>query len=397
MSTLTSRQRVLLTLQHQEPDRPPIDVGGGLCSISQFSYRKLLARLGWDEEVVIGGMLTQVVRPSQRMLERLGSDFAHIFAGSPDVKLGRDLEGSPNQPFETYSSGVKQHTFMDEWGMVWRRAAYYYDMVDFPLKEASSMADLNGYLWPDPKDPGRFRHLAEQAKEARAGRQVAVTLDPLAGGILEMASSLRGHQNFYTDLAANPEFAEELLERITQFFEDFYEGAMKAAGPYIDIVFFGDDYGMQNSMIISPAMWRRMIKPYLARLIKKIKSLADVRFQLHSCGAISPIIGDLVEIGVDILNPIQPSATGMEPAQIKSKFGDRLVLHGAIDQQNTMPHGTPDDVRREVEARLRDLAPGGGYILAVSPNIQADVAPDNILALYDTAQRAGRCHIQPNA
>jgi len=385
---MTSRERVLRTLNHQEPDRVPVDIGGNLCSIARLAYERLLAHLGWDEEVVIGGLLTQVVRPSPRMLLRLGSDFAHISAGPPDIKLGRNLDGSMTQPFE--ESGAHPHTFADEWGVVWRRTRFYYEMVDFPLREAASMADTAGYRWPDPLDPGRFRDLAERARQARDEGGFAVTLDPLAGGLVEMAASLRGHQRFYTDMGADPDYAGALLDRVTDFFEHFYAGALGAAGPYIDIVFFGDDYGTQQGLLFSPRMWRSLVKPRLARLIRTIKSLADVRFMLHSCGAIGPIIEDLIEIGVDILNPVQPSARGMEPASIKRQTAGRLVLHGAIDQQGVLPRGTPADVADEVRMRMRDLAPGGGYILAVSPNIQADVPAENILALYDTARQAGQ-------
>lgn len=389
MSSLSSRDRVLTTLQHQEPDRVPIDIGGGLCSISQFSYRKLLNLLGWQEEIVIGGMLTQVVKPSPEMLAYLGTDFAHVSAGAPDVILSRTVEGNIDDPFESYAAGSGvRHAFMDEWGVVWRRAAYYYDMVDFPLKDASSMDDLQSYQVPDPRDPGRVRCLKERARAA-CENGFAVTLDPLAGGILEMASSMRGHSNFYMDMAGNPEFAEGLLDLITDFFEAFYDEALNAAGDFIDIVFFGDDYGMQNGMIISPALWRKMIKPRLARLIQKIKSYPHIRYQHHSCGAIAPILPDLVEIGVDILNPVQPSAKGMDLAQIKKVYGRDLVLHGAIDQQKTLPYGAPLEVQREVESRMRDLAPGGGYIVAVSPNIQADVPPENILALYQNVRKLG--------
>lgn len=390
MTELSSRQRVLLALEHQEPDRVPIDIGGGLCSISQFSYRKLLDYLGWHEEIVIGGLLTQVVRPSQPMLERLGSDFWHIFAGPPDIRLGKNITGSADDPFTDFVSNENaRHTFMDEWGVVWQRAAYYYDMIDYPLQDASSLIDIENYRIPDPCDPGRVRGLIEKAKEGRE-RGLAVTLDPLAGGIIEMANSIRGHKNFFTDMAGNPELADMLLDRITAFFEAFYEKALGEAGEFIDIVFFGDDYGMQSGMLISPRMWRRMIKPHLARLINKIKSVADVKFQLHSCGAISPIIPDLVEIGVDILNPLQPTAAGMDLPTLKKEFGDRLIFHGAIDQQETLPKGTPEDVRQEVVLRLRELAPGGGYIVAVSPNIQADVPPKNILTLYDSVKELGR-------
>ena len=389
MTELTSRERVLRTLQHKEPDRVPVDIGGGLCSISQFSYGPLLDALGWDEKYSVGGLLTQVVWPSPRMLTRLGSDFAHIFAGPPDIKLGKNIEGSIDDSFEAFESGDgPRHTFMDEWGVVWKRAAYYYDMVDFPLKDASTIADLDNYRWPDPRDPGRVRGLAERAKEARE-RQVAVTIDPLAGGIIEMANSMRGHQNFFMDMASNQAFAEELLDRITDYFEAFYEEALTAAGEYIDIVFFGDDYGMQSNMIISPRMWRKMIKPRLARLIKKVKDTADVYFQLHSCGAISPIIGDLVEIGVDILNPLQPNTVGMDLPAIKEAYGDQLVFHGVVDQQGVLPGGSVEDVREEVKTRLRELGTGGGYILAVSPNIQADVPPENILALFDSVRELG--------
>jgi len=378
-----------MTLEHKEPDRVPIDIGGGLCSISQFSYRSLLETLGWDEDFSVGGLLTQVVFPSTKMLTRLGSDFAHIFAGPPDIKLGKTIEGSIDDSFDVFQSGEgSRHTFMDEWGVVWKRAAYYYDMVDFPLKDNGTLEALENYNFPDPRDPGRVRGLAERAKEARE-RQLAVTLDPLAGGIIEMASSIRGHQNFYMDMAANPVFAETLLDRITDFFEAFYEETLTEAGEYIDIVFFGDDYGMQNNMTISPAMWRQMIKPRLARLIKKVKSTADVYFQLHSDGAILPIIGDLVEIGVDILNPLQPNAVGMDLPFIKETYGDQLIFHGVIDQQGNLPNGSVEDIREEVQNRLRVFGPGGGYIVAVSPNIQADVPPENILALFDNVRELG--------
>lgn len=363
--------------------------GGGLCSISQFSYRKLIDLLGWDEEVVIGGMLTQVVRPSAKMLAYLGSDFAHISAGPPDVILSRNLEGSPDDPFDTYATGEGvRHTWADEWGVVWRRAAYYYDMIDFPLKDASGVDDLSHYQVPDPRDPGRVRWLAERAQAARQNG-FAVTLDPLAGGILEMAASMRGHTNFFMDMAGNVELAEAILDLVTDFFVAYYEEALSAAGDNIDIVFFGDDYGMQSGMIMSPALWRKMIKPRLARLIQKIKSFPNIRYQHHSCGGIAPIIPDLIEIGVDILNPLQPSAKGMDLPHIKQLYGKNLIFHGAIDQQGTLPHGNSEQVRQEVKARVRDLAPGGGYIVAVSPNIQADVPPENILALYQSVRELG--------
>jgi len=391
---MTSRERVLTTLAHEEPDRVPIDIGGGLCSISQFSYRKLLDLLGWKEEIVIGGMLTQVVKPSKEMLAYLGSDFVHVSAGAPDFNLSEHVAGNPNDPFDEYVSGEGElHTWKDEWGVVWRRAAYYYDMVGFPLKDATSLDDLQSYVVPNPRDPGRFRELAERAK---AGREAgfAVTFDPLAGGIIEMAASMRTHSNFFMDMAMNPEFAEGLLDLITDFFIDFYDEALNTAGDFFDIVFFGDDYGMQNGMIISPALWRKMIKPRLARLVAKVKSYPNIRFQLHSCGAVSPIIPDLIEIGVDILNPLQPSAKGMDSATIKQEYGKQLVMHGVVDQQGTLPHGSSEEVEQEVRRRIHDLAPGGGYIVAVSPNIQADVPPENILALFMNVQKLGVYPIQ---
>ena len=151
---------------------------------------------------------------------------------------------------------------------------------------------------------------------------------------------------------------------------------------------------MQNGMIISPTLWRKMIKPRLARLIQTIKSYPGIRYQHHSCGAIASIIPDLIEIGVDILNPLQPSAKGMDPSKIKHDYGSKLTLHGAIDQQGTLPYGTPLEVQREVEARIESLAPGGGYIVAVSPNIQADVPPENIIALFENVKKSGVYPIQ---
>jgi uroporphyrinogen decarboxylase len=169
------------------------------------------------------------------------------------------------------------------------------------------------------------------------------------------------------------------------------EKYLDAVGPYIDLITFSDDLGSQRAPLISPKMYRRMIKPYQAEVIAAIKRRSKAKVFFHSCGNVYPLIGDLIEIGVDVLNPVQVSAGEMgDTARLKREFGDRITFCGAVDTQWVLPHGTTDDVRSEVRRRIRDLAPGGGYILAAVHCIQPDVPPENVLAMFDEARVAGR-------
>jgi uroporphyrinogen decarboxylase len=201
---------------------------------------------------------------------------------------------------------------------------------------------------------------------------------------------LRGFDTFLLDMAADRDFAEELLDRVLAIEIDIASTFLDAVGPYLDIMAFKDDIGMQSGPIISPAMFRDMIKPRMKKLIDTIRSKTQAKLWFHSCGSVYYAIPDLIELGVDILNPVQVQAKEMDTARLKREFGNRLAFWGGVDTQQVLPFGTPEAVAAEVKQRLADLAPGGGYILASVHNLEADVPGENIWAMYQTAHQYGR-------
>ncbi|MBT9170673.1 MAG: Uroporphyrinogen decarboxylase [Actinobacteria bacterium] len=209
-----------------------------------------------------------------------------------------------------------------------------------------------------------------------------------------MALWTRGFEDFYIDLGTHSKFATILLDGITEYFLAWFGEYLDTVGDYIQIIAQGDDLGMQDRMLLPPNLYRKYIKPRHQKVIELIKSKTRAKVFHHSCGAIFPLIGDLIEIGVDILNPIQPRAEGMDTWELKRVYGQSITFHGGVDVQTVLPRGTTDDVVEEVKERIASLGPGGGYILAASHNIQADVPPENIVAMFEAAQEYGQYPLQ---
>jgi uroporphyrinogen decarboxylase len=201
---------------------------------------------------------------------------------------------------------------------------------------------------------------------------------------------VRGFDTFLEDLLINRGFAEELMDRILAIEIDIVSGFLNAVGPHIDIIAFKDDLAMQSGPIVSPALFREAIKPRMRKLIEAIRSRTQAKIWFHSCGSVYFAIPDLIELGIDVLNPVQVRAVGMDTARLKREFGQHLAFWGGIDTQHVLPFGTPEDVRREVRQRIQDLAPGGGYVLASVHNIEADVPGENIWAMVQAAHEYGR-------
>jgi uroporphyrinogen decarboxylase len=393
---MTSRQRVLAAIERREPDRVPVDLGGHISGISRFAYARLLRRLGMGQPIRIFDQVQQLVEPDEEVLRRLGVDVRYVHARPPDAyPAPRDIVPyDPSRETEdSYASGHARHTFVDEWGITYRRAAYYYEMVDHPLR-GKGLAEARQYRFPDPDDSGRWRGLGEQARDLYESTDYAIVCSLDSGGIFEMPHFLLGFEDSLFHLGRGDELAHYLLDRVTEYLIAFWENFLNAVRPYAHVVQIGDDYGMQDRMLISPAAWRRLVKPRYARLIARIKAKADVKVLHHSCGSIVPIIGDLAEIGVDVLNPVQPRARDMESGKLKAEYGSIICFHGGIDVQHVLPFGNAEDVRQEVRKRIQALAPGGGYILAASHNIQADVPVDNVLAFFEAAQEFGHYPIR---
>lgn len=372
---MTPRERVLAALNHQEPDRVPIDLGScGPAGIHVQAYKRLLKVLGIEEEIEIWDMVGQLARPSETVLERVGADVRGVRVGGG-----------------TYTPEMLSRTeLVDAWGATWRRpeSATCFSLVEYPLREATR-DDLADYPWPDGTRPELVAGLAERARYLQEETPYAV-LGEISGHIFERAQMIRGFDTFLLDMAIDPDFAEDLMDRILAVEIDIASNFLDAVGPYIDIIAFKDDIAMQGGPIISPQMFRDMVKPRLAKLIEVLRSKTDAKIWFHSCGSVYYAVPDLIDISIDVLNPIQVMAAEMDTVRLKREFGDRLAFWGGIDTQQVLPFGTPDDVRAEVKQRIADLAPGGGYVLASVHNIEADVSGENIWAMYQTAHQYGQ-------
>lgn len=378
MAEMTPRERVLTALNHQEPDRVPLSIGGGTAtSILVEGYEGLKQHLGVSGETEIMNKAFRIARIDERVMQRLGSDFRPLTAKSP-----ANWTPPPSEP----------GTFIDLWGITWRQSfygngCYYWELAGHPLAEAS-IEDLEKYPWPDPLDPGYTAGLAEEAKTLYEGTDYALMGDGKFKSFWELAYALRGLEQMLMDLVLNPEFVKALLSKLLEINMAATRPFLDIAGPYIQIIRAGDDIATQRGPLMSPETYRALIKPVYAEYFKFVKSKTEAKLFYHTCGNIVDLLDDLIEIGVDIINPVQVSAMD-DTAELKARFGDRVVFMGGIDTQHVMPHGSIEDVEAEVKRRIRDLGPGGGYVVAAVHNIQPDVPPENIVAMAEATRKYG--------
>lgn len=373
---MTSRERVLCALNHEEPDRVPVFFGtSGATTMNTTAYDRLKLHLGLQTETRAFWRALQYAWLDEEVMVRFHSDGRPLIPGPAPSTLSREI--SPDR-------------FVDAWGITWQRQPgnHYFDIALPPLREAT-MDDLGRYPWPAVADPRRFAGLKDQARTLQGAGYAVVALTGISP--FEFGYMLRGMDQWFLDLAGDHDFVHALMRKLTDLMQSAAARLLEEAGEYIDVVITGDDLGSQNAPLISPAMYSQLIKPFHAELLRGIKQRTRARVFYHSDGDIYPLLGDLIEIGVDLLNPVHVSAKDMgDTARLKREFGDRLSFCGAIDTQWALPRGTPDDVRREVRRRIKDLAPGGGYILAAVHCLQPDVPPENVCALFEEAVVAGR-------
>lgn len=379
---MNSRERVLAALDHTEPDRVPYDLGSTVVTgIHVAAYRRLRAHLGLPElDVQMCDVIQGLALVDDDLASLLGTDCRGAGPGSV-----------PASEIETREEGAYL-ALTDGWGIGWRMprdGGLYFDMHRHPLSAAETPADVADYPWPDPVNPQLFAGMRAQAIAARQQGKVVI-LGMLCGGVAEMAACLLGYANYYTSLAANPLLVEYIMDRLLELKMAYWERALSEAGDVADIVAEGEDLGAQDRLLVSPAMYRKIIKPRHTLLFSFIKKQAPVRVFLHSCGAIYPIIGDLIESGVDILNPVQKSAAGMKLEKLKREFGEDIVFWGGgVSTQRVLGQGTPDKVRADVRQSVEALAPGGGFIFSTDHNIQADVPLENITAMLEALASYG--------
>ncbi len=382
---MTGKERVLAALNHEEADRVPVDLGGWVTTISVITYNKLLQQLGISREASFFDWLRQTADPEEDVLERLGVDTRYVHIGKP-----RGWKFAPQQR----EDGLY---VIDEWGCGFLKtpSTLYYNLVHSPLKNAG-IKDLEKYTWPNPRDPGYLDRVVERARRLADERKYAVIGDFAWETWYERAWKLVGMERFYMDMALNREFIHALLDQTLSLHLEFLDHILSGCGQCIDVVIQGGDLAGQKTTLISPADYEEFIKPRQKKAIDLIKSKTKAKVFWHCCGAASTLIPHFIEVGIDILNPVQVRAAGMDAARLKKNFGKEIVFWGGIDSQQVLPTGSTGDVESEVRNLIRAMAQEGGLVVSAVHNIQADVPVENVLTVFDSATRWGRYPLHRN-
>lgn len=381
--TMTSRERLLKAIHHETPDRVPIDLGGNQTGIHKFAYEALVKQLGLDEPIEIMDAVQQLARPSEAVLQRLRVDTRYISAGAASDWKGGIVNTERNNRI--------WHDLTDEFGVTWSMPddqPFYMDITHHPLAEAT-VEDVRAYPFPKGDDAGRFAGLRERALAIRNETPYAL-VSGISGVVYEICWYMRGLERWFMDMLTEPDFCEALIDQTLNFWLDWFRVFLDEVGDLVDVIMIGDDLAGQSGPLFRPAIYRSLVKPRQKRLAQYIRSRTKAKIWYHTCGACTEYIPDLIDNGVDILNPVQISAAGMDPAKLKAQFGDRIVFWGgAIDSQRVLPVATPEAVRENVRRNLEAWKPGGGYVFNNVHNIQAGVPPENVLAMYDAAYEFG--------
>ena len=372
MKSCSHRERVIAAFSHEEPDRIPLDLMGNAGGLVDATYFRLRDHLGLSPIPPIRSGST-VNYYDERILEHLDIDFRRIF-----------LNRNPG--------AIQEHddgTFCDVWGMTYQKAGLFVNVNNNPLNRVTTVDEIEAHAWPTAEEMFNTDGLAEDARQRYNETDHAlVARNPLTYGFLDRSCQLMEMSEFMMAMVLYPDVAQAMIDRILAIYRDVYTLFLNAVGPYVQMVEIGDDLGTQDSLLISPKMYRKFIKPAQQELYDLIHEKAPgAALFHHTDGAMFRLLPDLIEAGVNVLNPVQTSAAGMEARGLKEAFGNQLVFHGAIEHFE----GDIDleTVVAEVKDRIDALAPGGGYVLAPC-NHMIDVRPEVVLAIYETAREHGR-------
>jgi len=381
--TMTSRERVQKTLHHKIPDRVPIDLGGFQTGIHKKAYRELINHLGIHDEIQTLDPVQQLAQPCETLLERFHVDIRYICAHGPESFTGK-IE-------QNHRGGKLWHDLTDEFGVVWSMPddqPLYMDISHHPLASAT-IEDLADYPFPAGNDPTRFTGVRAKALELRNETPYAISTG-IGGVVYEICWYMRGLERWFTDMIENPTFCEALLDRTLQYWLDYFTGYMAEIGDLIDVVMIGDDLAGQQGPLFSPDFYRKVVKPRQKRLVQHIKSLTKAKIWYHTCGSCQPLIGELIDNGIDALNPIQIGSENMNPQELKKQFGAQITFWGGgCDSQHILPFATPEEITQHVKRNLEIFKSGGGYVFNNVHNIQAGVPAENIIAMYEAAYDYG--------
>ena len=285
----------------------------------------------------------------------------------------------------------------DEWGLRFKSMGLYNEFIwNNPLKDIQDVSEIENHTWPNTEAIGRTAGLEKEAKklESEGWALSTGTSGIIVGGLFEIACWLRGLDKFMLDLYNQPKIACAILDRILKVYLELFDQYLDAIGDYVLMVMFTDDVGAQTQMIIPPRFYRQYLKPRHKKLFDLIHSKTDAKVFLHTCGSVDPVINDFIEVGVDILNPVQPRSYAMESTELKRKYGDRICFHGGFDIQQVLPFGKQKEIEDEAKRRIGAFGPGGGYIFGAAHNIQPDVPPQNVVSMYKAAEKFGKYPIK---
>jgi uroporphyrinogen decarboxylase len=357
---MDSRERFLCTISGGEPDRSPF-----YASLTPQVAQMLSALLNLPYETPADSLVSTRISHMD-LLASMGVDAIGVGATTPT-----------DHPTVTTSDGL----ITNEWGMVFKNAGLYNEFYSFPLANAETVADIEAYPFPDPFADGRF----EMAKSTiqKYGKEYGIIAD-LECSIFETAWYLVGLEKFFMDLMMETPYVEALLDKVAYINTETGKELIRLGA---DVIWCGDDFGSQQSCLMDMGTWRKYFKPRMKKMFDEFRQVnPDIKIAWHTCGAIVDLIPDLIEIGLDILNPIQPMAVGMDPEFLKQNFGKEIMFFGGICVQDLLPNGTPESIKKEVQRRAKILGENGGYIIAPAHNIQADTPVENVFALFDAVK-----------
>lgn len=372
---MTSRERVIMAINHKEPDRVPIDIGSTANNFTTGLFQKLKEYYNIKTPDFMPRPDESAPYYNDALLDKLGGDFRHVF-----------IFPSSQHKYSPDSNGITTN----EWGIPKKLVNGMRQQVCSPLANAENNKEILQYKWPDPDDEVRYKGIRERAKSLYFDTSYALAARAVSHGIFELSWEVRGMENFLVDLALEDDKAVVLLDKITELQIRMYENYLKECGEFVQIVQTADDYGTQNGPVMSLDMWRTFIKPRRKKLNDTIKKYApNAKIFHHTCGSVVNLIDDFIEIGINILNPIQPYAAGMDSANLKKQFGDRICFHGGIDEQHALPI-SKEAIDKELRTRISALAKDGGYIIGPTSNIQDDTPIEYVLYYLEKAKEYGK-------
>lgn len=373
---MSRREDFERTLRHEQPERLIVDFGGNpLSSMEGRSMYSLLEYLGYETPKKIEILpFGKVRRLDERILKHFDIDTRSV--------------GEIVKPERSQYEKLSDMEYVDEWGIRRVFTGLYWEAVNTPLKGAE-VADLEQYQWPDPEsiDYRKIEQYAAEAKRLYEETDYVICAEHPVYGIFELGCWMCGFSDFLLKMAIDEDFVKRFFEIVLKYQKKVIEVYYGALGRYIHYTSSGDDFATQNGLFVSPEMFRELVKPYFKERIRYTKQYTEAAYLHHSCGSVFPIIDDLVDSGVEILNPIQPKARDMRPERLKQTYGDKIVFHGGLDTQEVLPFGTKESVEDAVKETVDALLKDGGYIFAAAHNIQEDVPPQNLVYMLEAAKK----------